>query len=330
MRPCIAFAVVLAALCFGGRLACAQDRLRQVTLFFYGAPEGTSDLFLAERRAQAITDFGRQGFVEGRNLVISIVNAGVDPAKIERQARAVVASKPDAICVPGTEGARIFQRITRDIPVVFFNVADPIAANLVESYRRPGANLTGVSNRYFDLEGKRLELLKELKPDTRRVADLIRIRSTPTSRDSAGAAATRLGMELVVVTLDWKDEESAVRRLKEIGGDAALVGVDATSAGGAVMQYLERSRVPAVFPDDGMADAGGLLSLGSRWDDQAKRAVDLASRILRGEKPATIPVDQLAAPYMVINLATARAMGLEIPRSIRIRADRVIDDQAAR
>lgn len=330
MRPCIAFAVLLAALCFGANPACAKDRLRKVTLFFYGAPEGTSSPFLAERRAQAIADFSRQGFVEGRNLEISIVNAGVEPAKIERQAQTAVASRPDAICVPGTEGARIFQRITREIPVVFFNVADPIAANLVESYRRPGANLTGVSNRYFDLEGKRLELLKELKPHTKRVADLSRIRSTPTSRDSAGAAANRLGMELVAVALDWKDEGSVVTRLEEIGSDAALVGVDAAIPGGAVMQYLERSRIPAVFPDDGMVDAGGLLSLGSRWEDQARRAVDLAARILRGERPATIPVDQLAAPYMAVNLATARAMGLEIPKSIRIRADRVIDDQAAR
>lgn len=318
-----------AVLCCG-LPALGQERIRQVTLFFYGAPEGTSDPFLAERRVEAARDFALGGFVEGRNLAITIVNAGVEQGRIEALAAEVVARGPDVICVPGTRGARIFERLTRKVPIVFFNVADPESAKLVASLRQPGANITGVTNRYFELWGKRLELLKELRPDIRRVAHLIRPATGGSDRIGAIALAKQLGLSLVDVVVDFReDEEKVVQRLRQARVDAVVAGLDAVYPRGPVMRYLEESRIPAVFPDDGNVDAGGLMSLGSRWESQATRAVALAVRILRGEPPAKLPVDQLASPYLAINLNTAKTMGLAIPAAIRLRADRVVD-QAAR
>lgn len=331
MRPIQpAWAALCAAVLLGGGSALADEPVRRVTFFFYGAPEGTSDPFLAERRSQAVRDFAKGGFVEGRNLSITLVNAGVDEARIEALAAEVVARRPDVICVPGNRGARLFQRLTREVPIVFFNVADAVGARLVASLRQPGANVTGVTSRYFELWGKRLELLKEIKPGMRRVADLMRPASWGPDRTSAIATAKGLEMTLVDVVVDFRiDEETVVQRLKQAGVEGVVVGVDAAMPRGPVMRYLEQSRIPAVFPDDGIVDDGGLLSLGSRWDSQATRAVDLATRILRGDAPANLPVDQLASPYLAINLGTAKAMGLAIPATILVRADRVVD-QAAR
>jgi len=326
----LANAVLWAAILCCGVPASAQERVRHVTFFFYGAPEGTSDPFLAERRIQTARDFSQGGFVEGRNLAITFVNAGIDQARIEALAAEVVARGPDVICVPGTRGARVFQRLTSKVPIVFFNVADPEGAKLVASLRKPGANITGVTNRYFELWGKRLELLREVRPGMRRVGDLMRPSLAGGDRAAAIAAAHRLGLTLVDIVADFDvDEESVVQRLEQAGVEGVIVGLDSAYPRGPVMRYLQQSRMPAVFPDDGNVDDGGLMSLGSRWEGQARRAADLAVRILRGEVPANLPVDQLAGPSLAINLGTAKAMGLELPASIVVGADRVVD-QAAR
>jgi putative ABC transport system substrate-binding protein len=272
------------------------------------------------------------GFTEGREFVLVTVPdpipaAGIDVSWFERGARAVLATRPDVILSTGTEETRRLGRLTSVVPIVFFQVGDPVGSGLVASMSRPGANIAGVSNRFTDLVGKRLEILRELKPGMRRAGILLNgALDSPISRREFAASADRLGLEAVEITVPAGLGNEAFARL------CADAKVDGIFDGRAVADpglaetatAMLRARVPAIHTRHEIVESGGLISLGARFEDQLKSAVTIVASILRGASPATIPVDQLSKVHLAVNLATARAMGIAVPESILVRADQVI------
>ena len=331
------FAAVLASPLdgVGRRLAQAGSPVRRVVLF----DSNDTDSRRQRQRQRWLAWFAEQGFVEGSNLRFDIVDpnkrAAATPVpaqagvgELERAAQSVVASRPDLICVPTTIWTQTFARLTKEIPIVFFNVGDPVKAGIVQSFSTPGGNLTGTTNRALELRGKQLELLKELKPSTRRVGVLL----TSAGADRIGGdetsdAAKRLGIQLIDIDASGvePDIDGIIRVIQRAKLDALHYSTWRTDlATPAFLGFLQTAALPAVFREWWMVQNGGLISLGYPPGD-AKRAVAIAARVLRGEKPATISIDQLAKFHLAVNLRTARAIGVKIPQSILLKADQVIE-----
>ena len=281
-------------------------------------------------RAVAAKLLAGHGFEEGRNLSLTIVDYADRMADRERLARELVASAPDAILVMGSPDALLLQRLTRSLPVVFAGVGDPEGLGLVQSLARPGGNLTGASSRYGDLLGKRFELLKSVVPGLRRIALIVA--TGPAARlleESSEAAARGLGLtvERIVMADDSRASVNAMlASLARVRVDGVVyAAVRSITFAPELLAALRRSGLPAVFSDHELVAMGGLMSLGEHDGDMYARAVALGARVLRGERPETLPVDQLTRPHLAINLKTARAMKIEVPSSIRLRADEVIE-----
>lgn len=277
--------------------------------------------------------FAEQGFVEGRNLALEYVDLDdSDPTEAERRARVVIAGRPDAILVAG-DNIGLFARLTKEIPVVFYYMGfDPLRAGYVQSYSRPGGNVTGIM---FYPPGhvlKSWELLKELAPKARRIGviwfeDNLRGPWAPEVRDVELATASRLNLELVTIVLPTNSAypaiERAIRKAKiDLLGNP---GDDSVPWTPDLMRFLERSRIPATWSSPGSVRAGGLLSSQPNWVGQRTIAVTIVAQVLRGANPATIPVHSPTTFTTAINLRTARAMGITVPPSILLRADMVFE-----
>ena len=284
----------------------------------------------ARVRSGAAALLAPHGFVEGRNLSLAIVDYADRMPERERLARDLVATRPDVILVVGTADALLFQRLTRQVPIVFTGVADPEGSGLVASLAQPGANITGASSRYAELLGKRFELLLALRPGMRRVAV---IEGTGSSarllQEPALAAAAQLGLHVTRIVMDDDSERSVEAMLSALARarpeGVAYTGVRVMGFVAKLLAALRAAALPAVFADHLVVSMGGLMSLGEREDEIYARAIGLAARILQGGQPGSLPVDQLSRPHLAINMATARAMRLAIPDSVRLRADQVFE-----
>jgi putative ABC transport system substrate-binding protein len=273
-----------------------------------------------------------EGLVHGRDFEVEIVDTYVRSGDMGRLADEVVASGPDVIGVSGTADTQLFAARTRTIPIVFRAVADPVAAGLVSSLARPGGNITGESNLAFELEGKRLAILRELRPDLKHVL-VVDVDGTPASLAAVRqqAAARELGLTLERLTLRRmhvrEDIGSIPKHLAASRAQAALISAfDFLGAEGrGVLAVLESQRVPAIFLDNRIVQAGGLASLGQRVDRADPTPLRIIARVLRGENPANIPVAQTTRTHFALNLRTARAMNLAIPNSIQLRADELVE-----
>jgi ABC-type uncharacterized transport system substrate-binding protein len=273
------------------------------------------------------------GYVEGRNLVIEYRDAEGKPERLPALAAELVALKVDVIFAPGTPHALAAKQATRTVPIVFTGVTDPVTDGLVTSLARPGGNVTGLSLlATLELVGKRLELLKQAVPGVTRVAILRQPggqgeRTETDSLKAAEVAARALGVRLQFVEArgptDFDRAFSDMTRARA----GALIGL------GGVMFFNERrhlvdlaakNRLPAVYPLREYVDAGGLMSYGPDLADSLRRAATYVDKILKGAKPADLPVEQPTKFELVINLKTAKALGLTIPQSVLGRADEVI------
>lgn len=217
------------------------------------------------------------------------------------------------------------------VPIVFTWVADPVKSKIVADFAKPGGNATGVTNRFLDLTAKRIELARELVPSMKRVAVLAGVFdvSLVAAMEVAERAAEQLGIVLTRVEagLEWK---RALHRAVTEGADAVVITTPFSMFGmrfaaeDVVRESIEK-RITTVFSDIETVPAGGLIGYASSLAGDMRRGADVLARVLRGEPPANIPVDQATRFELALNLKTARAIGLQVPQSLLVRADRVIE-----
>jgi len=270
------------------------------------------------------------GWSEGHNLHSEIRWGAGDAQRIQKAAAELVALAPDVTLVTGSPAAAPLLQATRTLPIVFVQVTDPVGAGFVQSLSHPGGNATGFSNFEYGTSAKWLDLLRQIEPQLSRVA-VLRDPSVVSGAGQLGAiqtAAASLGIELSPVDITRPDETD-----RAVAGFAAVPhGGLIVTAGGAVRAHHEliialaaRHRLPAIYSDRAFVDAGGLIGYGPDRVDQFRRAAGYVDRILKGEKPADLPVQQPTKYELVINIKTAKALGLAVPPSLLASADEVIE-----
>src|SRR5215468_10532944 len=270
------------------------------------------------------------GWADGRNVRIDS-RWGADNASLTRTyARELVALAPDVVMAVSSGAVAPLREVTRTVPIVFAVVADPVGAGFVESLAQPGGNVTGFLGYEYTLSGKWLELLKEIAPGVTRAA-VLRDPASASGTGQFGAVqivAPALGVQVTPVDVrDAGEIERAVAAFAR-GPNGGLIVTG--SAGGIVHRELiakaaARHKLPAVFPSRVYVTSGGLISYGPDLIDQFRRAAGYVDRILKGEKPADLPVQAPTKYELVINLKTAKVLGLEIPPTLLARADEVIE-----
>lgn len=277
-------------------------------------------------------ELAKHGFIEGRNLDIDVQHqTGFGAVPAMAAARDLLALKPDVLLTLGTSLTRAAATATDTVPIVFAWLADPLAFGIVKDLARPGGNVTGVTDRNFELTIKRLELVRELLPSAKRVAMVAGYFDAvlESMMKFAHDAAEKLGFHLVrfEAGTSWAHvPQTAI----DAGAQAALVMTPFAYFGlrhaeeEVVRLSIER-RFPIVFANVETVATGGLMSYATRLDDNLRRAANLVARVLRGDRPGDLSVDQAAHFELAINLKTARAVGLKIPQSLLARADRVIE-----
>jgi ABC-type uncharacterized transport system substrate-binding protein len=269
-----------------------------------------------------------RGYVDGQNVVFEfrITDGSFD--QLPRFAEELVRSKVDVILASNSPAALAAKGVTTSVPIVFVGVYDPVELGLVPNLVRPGGNITGLSVNPADLAGKRLELLRAIIPKLRRVA-VISHPANPTNPlqlKGAQVAARTLGVELVPVSVQGpNDFDSAFATVHGTDGVLMLESPFFTTHRARLAQVAARSRLPAVYGQSEYVAAGGLMSYGTDFQDMWKRAAPYVDKILKGAKPADLPVEQPTKFEFVINLKTAKALGLTIPPSLLQRADQVIE-----
>jgi len=268
------------------------------------------------------------GWIEGRNLAIEYRWAGARSEQFAEMAAEFVRLKVDVILTGGNAAVTVKQA-TSDIPVVFVLAGDPVGTGLVATLARPGGNVTGVTNQATDLAGKRLELLREVLPGLRRLA----IMANPDYSygvlevAEAQAAVSRLGIEVANFTIRRAEDIAPAFEALTGRADALYVIGDALVASNRlrINTLALGARLPTMHSFREFVEAGGLMSYGPNFPDLFRRAAEFVDKILRGTKPGDIPVEQPTKFDLVINLITAKALGLEVPPTLLARADEVIE-----
>ena len=314
---CVALWPALAA----PRPLLAQSTNRPVRVGWLGNTEGGTPQARAIREA-LLDELQRRGWVRGRNLEIEFRFAEGVADRLAVLARQLVELQVDLIIAVGTAGAAAARQATQSIPVVFVSVTAPVEQGLVSSLARPGGNLTGLSTQSNELIGKRLELLKEAFPRIIRVAVLGSGLAVQTELISLAGPA--LGLQLLHARAQHPEALASTI--------AALARADAWFVDESQMHFVHRKsivtligqqRKPAMYPGPIYVEEGGLMSYSVDPKDQFRRAAELVDRILRGSKPADIPVEQPIKFALALNLASAKVQGLVIPQSLASRADEI-------
>jgi putative tryptophan/tyrosine transport system substrate-binding protein len=270
------------------------------------------------------------GWTIGQNIRLEYRFAGTNADELRRSAAELVALAPDVILAQSSGAVAPLLQATRTIPIVFTIVADPVGAGFVDSMARPGGNSTGFTNFEYGFSGKWLELLKEIAPGVTRVA-VIReaaVASGPAQFGVIQALAPSLGVELRPV--DPRDVGEIERAITAFARSSNRGMIVTGSAAATVHRKLitglaAQHRLPAVYNTRYYVTAGGLISYGSDYVDQFRRAAGYVDRILRGEKPADLPVQAPTKYELVVNLKTAKSLDLEMPATVLSRADEVIE-----
>jgi putative tryptophan/tyrosine transport system substrate-binding protein len=315
---------------FGPIAARAQvpERVRRIGIFVGATAAGDAE-------GQARIDAFRQamellGWTTGRNLQIEYRWGMADPTNVRKYAAELVSSAPDVILSSGTLSLTQLLQETRTVPIVFANVADPVGAGFVNSLSRPGGNATGFMQFEYSLSAKWLELLKQIAPGVTRAAVLRDATLTSGTGQFAliQSVASSVGVEVSPINVrDAGEIERAVAAFARFPNGGLVVTSSAL-----VVRHRElvvvlaaRHKLPAVYYRRLFVDDGGLLSYGYDLLDQFRRAATYVDRILRGEKPADLPVQAPTKYELVINLQTAKTLGLDVPQAVLARADEVIE-----
>ena len=305
-------------------LAHAQkETARRIGVLYLGAPHSNPnfDVFVQGLR--------ELGYIDGKNIVIDYRYAEGKEDRLPELATELVRLKVDAIFTAGTPALFALKRATKTIPIVFFSTSDPIGTGVVASLAHPGGNITGMSGLASDLWPKRLELLKEIFPKLSRVAMLwnknndgmaLEARATQEVAEPLGVALQDRGVK------DPNELEVVFAVMTKDRPDAFLALMDPVlnSYRKRILDFLAKNRLPAIFENKEWVEAGGLISYGPSYPELFRRAAVQMDKILKGTKPADIPVEQPTKFELVINLNTAKQIGVTIPPNVLVRADKVI------
>jgi putative tryptophan/tyrosine transport system substrate-binding protein len=282
------------------------------------------------RIAAFVRGLQQLGWTVGKNVSIDYRFAGIDPGTLRKYAAELVALPPDVILAQSSPSIAPLLQATHTVPIVFTLVADPVGAGYVNSLAHPGGNATGFTVFEYSIAGKWLELLREIAPRVTRVA-VVReavVAAGPAQFGAAQTVAPSLGMELRPVdTRDAGEIERAITAFAR-GANSGLLVTGSSSATlhrDLIIALAARYRLPAVYFQRLFVTAGGLISYGPDYVDQFRRAAGYVDRILKGEKPADLPVQAPTKYELVINLKTAKALGIEVPPTLLARADEVIE-----
>jgi len=307
--------------------AWAQERVRRIGVLMYTTPDEPESQARITALAQGLQD---AGWSVGRNVRIDTRWSSGDLARLRKDADALVALEPDVLIAGVGPTTTALQQATRTVPIVMAQGVDPVGAGFVRSIARPGGNTTGFTQFEFPLAAKWLELLKEMAPQVVRVG----VVREPVGQvgfaqwAAIGTVAGPLGVELSPINMHIKsDTERAVSDFAPGPGDGLIVvvGTVATIQRELIISLAARHKLPAVYPYRFFVEAGGLMSYGPNLIDLYRRTAGYVDRILKGEKPGTLPVQAPTKYNLVINLKTAKALGIEVPATLLARADEVIE-----
>jgi putative ABC transport system substrate-binding protein len=299
----------------------------RIGVFFSSSPKNAFERTLGRSFVSALRDLG---WVEGQSLVLEWRYSEDQ----EDRRRALVAEfvrlKVDVIVVQSTPETVVTKRATNTIPVVMVEVGDPVGAGLIESLARPGGNITGTSLMSTETSAKRLQLLKEIVPTASRVAVLGNPRNASVARNwtETKEAGSRLGLKLLSVEIRTHDDLTpAFAAIAQERPNALVVLLDSLTFHHRheIVEFAAKNRLPAIYGGPTFAEVGGLLNYLVEPNQLWRRAAVYVDRILKGAKPADLPVEQPTKFELVINLKTAKALGLTIPPSVLARADQVIE-----
>jgi putative ABC transport system substrate-binding protein len=308
------------------RSAEAQQAVKAPRIAFLA---GTSPSIIAARTDAFRQGLRERGYIDGHNITIEYRYGERDPDRFPALVAELVRLKPDVIVVQSNTVARAASGVTKTIPIVMADGADPVANRLVASLARPGGNVTGLTNAQTDLGVKRLELLKEISPKLTRVAVL----PSPGDRGAVlkelQAAAPFLQIKLHIMELQLAaDLERAFEAAAKARVGALTVIPDPTGLFVAnrqrIVELTAKKRLPAIYPNSGWVNDGGLMSYSADQLESYRRAAVYVDKILKGAKPADLPVEQPTKFEFIVNLKTAKQIGLTIPPNVLARADRVI------
>ena len=314
----------------GGLLAppLAVDAQPAANVYRIGMLERTSPAINAANLDAFRRGLRDAGYVEGKNLVIEYRSAEGRDDRFPDLATELVRLKVDLIVTRGTPAALAAKNATQAIPVIITGLADPVGQGVVASLARPGGNITGVSAIVTEIYSKRVELLRELAPRVSRIAAILNMSnpSIPPPWREIERAAQSLGIQAQLVDVRKSDDlgpafDGAMRQR----ADAAVVGLDTLTQSNQrlIVDLAARHRLPAVYASAEFA--GGLIIYGVNYPDHYRRAASFAERIFKGAQPGDLPVERPTKFELVINLKTAKALGLTIPPSLLQRADQVIE-----
>ena len=269
------------------------------------------------------------GYVEGKDIAFEYRYANNKLDRFPALADELVRLKVDVLLTPGTPGALALKNATKTIPIVFTDVTDPVAAGLVASLARPGGNITGFSSIEAVLAGKRLELLKEAVPKISRVAVLWNPHDPSSAQQwkESQLAARELGLQLHSMEVSSADQfESVFRKANQVRSSALFVVSSALafSNQNRITDLAIKNRLPAIYTRGDFVDSGGLISYGPDQAERFRRVAVMVDKILKGTKPADIPVEQPTKFELIINLKAAKQISLTIPPNVLARADKVI------
>jgi putative tryptophan/tyrosine transport system substrate-binding protein len=305
----------------------SASTVRRIGFLLPGAARTTAVRGQLEAFRQGLKGYG---WVEGQNISFEYRFAEGKEDTLSGIAAELVQSRLDVIVAEGTAATRAAKTVTQTVPIVMATSADPVGTGLVASLNRPGGNITGLSIQTAELSGKRLQLLTEIVPGLARVAVLSNSLnpSIPLVLEQTKAAAQSLGIEMQVVEVQAPDKfESAFAAVTAARAGALIVLPDPMLYGQhpRIVTFTAAAHLPALFPEKEVAEAGGLVAYGPSIPASFRRAAAYVDKILRGAKPAELPVEQPTTFELVVNLQTARAIGVTIPTSILLRADEVIE-----
>ena len=303
----------------------AQQAGKQPTIGFSGAAPSIE----SQRIAAFVQRLRELGWIDGRNLAIEYRWAEGRDERYTEIAAELVRLKVDVIVTVATPATLAAKQATTVIPIVFLTASDPVGTGLVASLARPGGNVTGLANQISDTTGKKLEFLREVVPGLRRLAIMANVANPAAVLDMGQAQVTGRALGLEVTTSEIRRAEDISPAFDALKGRAdalylcpdPLMNTNRTQ----INIFAVRARLPTIYGVRDFVQAGGLMSYAPNLPNQFRRAADFVDKILRGAKPGDIPVEQPTKFELVINLTTAKALGLTVPPTLLARADEVIE-----